>query len=550
MKKFFFFSLVILLLSSCSKLKDLSADNFDVVPNPLETKGGEVPVTINGNFPKKYMKKKATVTVTPELRYGAGESSRAQSETFQGEKVQGNNETISYEVGGNYTMKSSFKYIPEMHKSDLYLTFDATLGKKSVTIPAVKVAEGIIATSELYTLALDKNAFIAPDSFQRVREERQVAQVKFLVNQANLRKSELQNNSVTEFVKLLKEINNEQEKLNLKNVEVLAYASPEGTYKRNDELANQRRNVAEDYVNEQLKNAKVSTEVTSGYTAEDWEGFQQLVAASNIQDKDVILRVLSMYTDPEERERQIRNMSEGYQELASGILPELRRSRMIINYEVIGRSDNEIQEQYKEDPSKLSVEELLYAATLTNDEASKEDIYKKITSVYPDDYRAYNNIAALEIEKGNYSQAKDYLEKSLSVDSKAAEANENLGLLALKNGNLDEAQDYIAKASDASSYNQALGILRLAQGDYSAAAESLQGTDSDMTALAQILCNNYSAATTTLDAIKDRDALTDYLEAILNARQGNSTDATKYLNSAIEKDPSLKTYAEEDLEFK
>lgn len=538
-------------MSSCSsKLGELSADNFKVTPNPLESKAGQVAVTIDGTFPEKYMKKKAVVTVVPELRYGNGQTAQGQAATFQGEKVQGNDRMITYKVGGNYTMKSNFKYVPEMQKSDLYMTFNAFVGKKQVPVPAVKVAEGVIATSELYknTLA-GSGACIAPDTFQRVRAQKQEAQIKFLINQANLRKSELKNNSVQEFVKMLKQINADKEKLALNNVEVLAYASPDGGVKFNDKLAGKRQNASVDYAKKQLKNSKLTSEVTGKYTAQDWEGFQKLVLASDIQDKDVILRVLSMYQDPEEREQQIRNMSAGFRDLADGILPELRRSRMIINYETIGRSDEQIKEQYNADATKLSVDELLYAANLEDNNDAKEAIYKKTVDVYPNDYRAYNNIAAIEFAKGNDAAAKDYLAKALQINGNASETNANLGLLALKNGSISEAENYIAKGNMAGDYNKIVGSLNLAKGDYQAAEASLKGIDCNTTALAQILNKNYAGAANTLNAIKNKDGMTDYLQAILNARQGNNSAASAFLKSALQKDPSLATYANNDLEL-
>lgn len=542
-----------LALSSCSsKLGELSADNFKVTPNPLESKGGQVAVTINGTFPEKYLKKKAVVTVVPELRYGNGQAAQGQAATFQGEKVEGNDQTISYKMGGNYTMKANYKYVPEMQKSDLYMTFDAYVGKKKkkVEVPAVKVAEGVIATSELYTSTLSgSGACIAADTFQRVRAQRQEAQIKFLINQANLRKSELKNNSVTEFVKMLKEINADREKLNLKNVEVLAYASPDGALDFNDKLAGKRQNVSVDYAKKQVKGANLESDVTGSYTAEDWDGFQKLVAASNIQDKDVILRVLSMYQDPEEREQQIRNMSAGFRELADGILPELRRSRLIINYELIGRSDQQIKEQYAADATQLTVDEMLYAASLESNNDAKESIYKKTTQVYPNDYRAYNNLASIEFAKGNYSAAKSYLDQAKSKNSNAPEVNANLGLLALKNGNISEAEGYIAKANTASDYNKVLGSLNLAKGDYATAEQNLKGINCNTTALAQILNKNYAGAANTLNNIENKDAMTDYLQAILNARQGNNDAASSYLRSALQKDPSLATYANNDLEL-
>lgn len=543
----------VLALSSCSsKLGELSADNFKVTPNPLESKGGQVAVTINGTFPEKYLKKKAVVTVVPELRYGNGQAAQGQAATFQGEKVEGNDQTISYKMGGNYTMKANYKYLPEMQKSDLYMTFDAYVGKKKkkVEVPAVKVAEGVIATSELYTSTLSgSGACIAADTFQRVRAQRQEAQIKFLINQANLRKSELKNNSITEFVKMLKEINADREKLNLKNVEVLAYASPDGTLDFNDKLAGKRQNVSVDYAKKQVKGANLESDVTGSYTAEDWDGFQKLVAASNIQDKDVILRVLSMYQDPEEREQQIRNMSAGFRELADGILPELRRSRLILNYELIGRSDQQIKDQYAADATQLSVDEMLYAATLESSVDAKESIYKKTTQVYPNDYRAYNNLAAIAFEKGNYDAAKNYLAQAQSKNSNAPEVNANLGLLALKNGNISEAEGYIAKANTATDYNKVLGSLNLAKGDYATAEQNLKGYNCNTTALAQILNKNYAGAASTLNNIEKKDAMTDYLQAILNARQGNNDAASSYLRSALQKDPSLATYANNDLEL-
>lgn len=543
----------VLALASCSsKLGELSADNFKVTPNPLESKGGQVAVTINGTFSEKYLKKKAVVTVVPELRYGNGQAAQGQAATFQGEKVEGNDQTISYKMGGNYTMKANYKYVPEMQKSDLYMTFDAYVGKKKkkVEVPAVKVAEGVIATSELYknTLA-GSGACNAADTFQRVRAQRQEAQIKFLINQANLRKSELKNNSVSEFVKMLKKINAESEKMNLKNVEVLAYASPDGSLDFNDKLAGKRQNVSVDYAQKQVKGAKLAGDVTGSYTAEDWDGFQKLVAASNIQDKDVILRVLSMYQDPEERERQIRNMSAGFRELADGILPELRRSRIILNYELIGRSDQQIKDQYAADPTQLSVDEMLYAASLEKSTDAKESIYKKTTEVYPNDYRAYNNLAAIEFAKGNDAAAKSYLDQALSKSSNAPEVNANLGLLALKNGNVSEAEGYIAKANTASDYNKVLGTLNLAKGDYATAEQNLKGINCNTTALAQILNKNYAGAANTLNSIENKDAMTDYLQAVLNARQGNNDAASSYLRSALQKDPSLATYANNDLEL-
>ncbi|MBQ8046600.1 MAG: hypothetical protein IJ196_01575 [Prevotella sp.] len=541
-----------MILSSCSsKLGALSADNFSVIPNPLETQAGEVPSTVNGMFPEKYLKKKAVVTVTPQLRSKITSNVvDGEGATFQGEKVLGNDQTISYRLGGRYNMKTSFAYTPDMQSSDMYLTFQARIGKKTVKVPDVKVATGVIATSELYKQILaNGGGCIAPDSFQRVRQQKQEANIKFLVNQANIRKSELASNSISEFVNMLKKINADREGLNVQNVEVAAYASPEGGFDFNDRLANKRQNVSEDYVRQQLKQTNVEAGIDAHYTAQDWEGFKQLVAASNIQDKDVIIRVLDMYKDPQEREQQIRNMSAGFRELADGVLPELRRARLTINYEVIGRSDDQIQQQYKDDASKLSADELLYAATLEDDLQKQEDIYKTTAKLYPNDYRPLNNLAVIEMAKGNEAAAKEYISRALGADNKAAEAYANRGLISLKNGIIADAETDIARASGANSIGEALGNLNIAKGNYAQAEADFGGIKSNSAALAQLLNKNYGQAIETLDAVDHPDAMTSYLHAIVAARKGNKFAAKSYLEEALQKDPSLKTYADNDLEL-
>ena len=538
-----------MLLSSCSKLGPLSADNFTVTPNPLETQTGTVPATINGHFPEKYMKKKAVVTVIPELRYSNGQIVRGNTATFQGEGVNGNDQTIFYRVGGNYTMKTNFAYVGD-NKAEMYLTFDARLGKKQVEIPAVKVADGIIATSELYRRTVTTaNAAIAPDAYQRITKKKQEANIKFLIQQANIRKSELKNNSVQEFVKMLKQINDDREGLNLDNVEVSAYASPDGGFNINDKLANQRQKVSEQYVNQELKKIKMDANVDAKYTAQDWEGFQELVQASNIQDKDIILRVLSMYKDPQEREQQIKNISAAFRELADGILPELRRSRLTINYETIGRSDAQILDQIKADATKLSIEELLYGAAINDDAAQKEKTYKLATQVYPNDARAYNNLAALAYAKGDYDAARDYIQQAQRVAPALAEAKANLGMLALAAGDVATAEQYIAAATDANGLAEVLGNLNLAKGNYAQAEQDFADIYSNSAALAQILNKNYATADITLRYVKNPDATTEYLKAILYARMGNTADAAEALRNAVARDASYAQYAAKDIEL-
>ena len=538
-----------LALTSCKKLGELSADNFTVTPSPMEAVSGKVPVTINGRFPEKYMKKKAVVTVTPEIRYEGGKAT-GQSATFQGEKVQGNDQEISYKLGGNYTMKNSFDYVPEMQKSELYLTFQARVGKKEVEVPAVKVADGVLATSTLIKETAGQGTPAdAADAYQYAIKQTKQAQIKYLINQANVRTSELKSTSVQEFVKTLRDIKADQKGFMLENIEVSAYASPDGDLDFNTKLAEKRQNTSSNYVSKQLKANELNTKVDEKYTAEDWDGFKELLLASNIQDKDVILRVLSMYEDPEEREKQIRNLSAGYKELADEILPELRRARLTINYNLIGRTDDEIKQQYKADAKELSVEELLYAATLTNDANEKKDIYTTTTKQYPEDYRAYNNLASLAYQDGDLAAAKNYLAQAAAKKGDAAEVNANRAFVAMAEGNYDEAQNYLSKATAAKNYNELLGNLQVAQGNYAQAAQSLQGVKTNSAALAQILNKDYTAAASTLSQVAKPNATTSYLKAIVSARTGQNAAVISNLKDAIAKDANLKARAAKDLEF-
>lgn len=535
-------------MSSCSKLGNLSADNFNVTPTPLEAIGGEVPATINGVFPEKYMKKKAVVTVIPVLKYNGGEAV-GQSATFQGEKVEDNNTEIAYKVGGSYTMKTNFKYVPAMMNSELYARFEAKLGKKTVSIPEVKIGYGVLSTSELLKKCVI-TASTAPDAYQRIIEQKQEASIKFLIAQSRIRTSELSSVSIQDLVNILKEINDMQEERALQNIEVSAYASPDGRYSFNEKLAEKRQDVSAKYLKKELKKIKMDAEIDTKFTAEDWEGFQELVNKSNLQDKDVILRVLSMYQDPEEREQQIRNMSSVFTEIADGILPELRRARLIVNYEVIGRSDEQILAQFKEDASKLSVDELLYGAnTLVNDAATRKVWYEKTTKVYPNDYRAYNNLAQIAIMENNTTAAQNWLQKALNVNSKAPEANANLAILALKSGDVAKAEVFMGQASGSDTFNEVLGNLNIAKGNYTQAQQNLSSTQTNSAALAQILNKDYAKAKSTLAAVKTPDATTSYLKAIVAARTNDSSSLTSNLKAAISLDSSLKARAAEDLEF-
>ena len=539
-------AMVVALFSSCSKkMGELSADYFTVTPQVLEAVGGKVPATINGKFPEKYFNKKAVVEVTPVLKWNGGEA-KGQPATFQGEKVEGNDQTISYKMGGSYTMKTSFDYVPEMAKSELYLEFKATIGKKVVTIPAVKVADGVISTSELVNNTLgNANPALGEDAFQRIIKEKHDANIMFLIQQANIRSSELK--TAKEFNKEVANVNEAANK-KISNIEVSAYASPDGGVSLNTTLAENRESNTTKMLSKDLKKAKIDAPIDAKYTAQDWEGFQELVSKSNIQDKDLILRVLSMYQDPAQREQEIKNISSVYKTLADEILPQLRRSRLTLNYEIIGKSDEEIAKLASSNPSELNVEELLYAATLTNDPAKQEAIYTQATKQFPNDYRAFNNLGKLAYQAGNVDKAESYFKKAASVNA-SPEVNMNLGLISLIKGDKAAAETYFGKAAGTKELGESMGNLYIAQGQYERAVNSFGDSKTNSAALAQILAKDYNKAKNTLANVERPDAYTDYLMAVLGARTNNSSMVTSSLKSAVAKDSSLAKKAATDLEF-
>ena len=539
-------AMVVALFSSCSKkMGELSADYFTVTPQVLEAVGGKVPATINGKFPEKYFNKKAVVEVTPVLKWNGGEA-KGQPATFQGEKVEGNDQTISYKMGGSYTMKTSFDYVPEMAKSELYLEFKATIGKKVVTIPAVKVADGVISTSELVNNTLgNANPALGEDAFQRIIKEKHDANIMFLIQQANIRSSELK--TAKEFNKEVANVNEAANK-KISNIEVSAYASPDGGVSLNTTLAENRESNTTKMLSKDLKKAKIDAPIDAKYTAQDWEGFQELVSKSNIQDKELILRVLSMYQDPAQREQEIKNISSVYKTLADEILPQLRRSRLTLNYEIIGKSDEEITKLASSNPSELNVEELLYAATLTSDPAKQEAIYTQATKQFPNDYRAFNNLGKLAYQAGNVDKAESYFKKAASVNA-SPEVNMNLGLISLIKGDKAAAETYFGKAAGTKELGESMGNLYIAQGQYERAVNSFGDSKTNSAALAQILAKDYNKAKNTLANVERPDAYTDYLMAVLGARTNNSSMVTSSLKSAVAKDPSLAKKAATDLEF-
>lgn len=550
-KRSFYFSLmltlgVILFGTSCSsKFKPLSQSNFNVTPSPLETVGNQVPVTINGTFPEKWFNKNGIVTVTPILKYGNSELAGTPS-SFQGEKVSGNRTTISNSRGGNFTMNSTFPYSPEMSSSELYLRFNTSIKNKRVTLPDLKVADGIIATSALADVRSTAPS-VAPDGFQRIIKEAQEASIMFVIQQAALRQSELNKSDLSDWKRRVEQaFNDPRQKV---NVEVSAYASPDGGLSLNERLAAEREKNTSGYLEKELKKRNINTNVFARYTAEDWEGFRQLVSASDLQDKDLILRVLEMYPDSETREREIKNISYVFEELATTILPQLRRSRIIANIEIVGKSDDEIMAAWKNNPKELTVEELLYASTLTNDDALKEQIYQYVTANFSSDYRGWNNIGTLFYKQGEYTKAAQAFERAAQMNASAPEVNMNKGLLAIMNNKPDEAQELLGRAAGADGFDEAMGVYNMLQGNYNQAANAYGNSVSNNAGLAHLLVRDYNKAKQTLEAVEQPDATTAYLLAIIASRTNNFNDVVKNLRSSIALDRSFARKALNDLEF-
>ena len=537
-----------LTLSSCGKkMQQFSPEYFSANPNPLEVVGERVPARVSARIPAKFFVRNAEVTVTPTLVFD-GRQVTSQSYSFQGDKVRGNNPVISYEYGGTATIPVDFAYEPAMAHSELMLNFTVRQGNKQYVLPAVKVANGVIATAALANAAKTVPA-VGNDAFQRIINERYAADIMFLVNQANIRANQLNSDAILELQREIVAANADTAR-RLSEINISSYASPEGGLDFNTRLARQREENTESYMRRQLNRDRITEfgELTAQFTPEDWEGFQRLVAQSNIQDKDLILSVLSMYNDPEQREREIRNLSNVFEQLAEQILPQLRYSRITASIDVIGKSDAEIQRLLASDPSQLNVEEILYAATLTDNNEEKISIYDTAARLFPNDYRTFNNLGMAQYVAGDYDAAEANFRRAAGMGNHP-EPQMNLGLIDMVRGNYTSANNHFGQAAGTPELGEALGIYYLKQGDNAAAVRAFGDSKSNNAALAQILTRDYSQARTTLAGINNPDATTYYLMAVLGARTNNENMLNTNLRQAVRLDSSLAQKALNDLEF-
>ena len=547
MKKGLFLSLIaaVALLASCNKSLP-EPDQISVNPSPLAKVGDKVNADITGTFPAKKFAKKGVLVVTPVLKYD-GKEALGQPVTYVGEKAKENGKTVNYKEGGKYSQSCSFKYEQGMQKSELYLRFEAKVGKKNIEIPDVKIADGILVTEQLAE-AQDNEMAATPDKFQRIIQEMTEADIKFLIQQATLRASETKSDDVKALQAAIKDANDDEKKA-INKLEVAGYASPDGGLDLNEKLAQNRQKAAQDFLKRGMKKDKVNAEIEANITAEDWAGFQAAMEQSNMQDKELVLRVLAMYSDPEEREAQIKNLSNVYKTIADEILPALRRSRLILTTDLIGKSDEEIAELAKNDPAQLGVEELLYAATLTDNNAEKMAIYQKAADLH-NDYRAWNGMGELYFSANEIAEARRCYAKALEIQPNDPDVNYNAGVAAMADDDLAKAEEYLGKAAGTkANLNAALGTLYTKKGDYAAAKKAYGNTASNNAAVQQILNEEYAAARVTLNNVKEPNATTAYLKAIVGARTNDKAAVYENLKAAIAQDAALKDRAAEDIEF-
>jgi tetratricopeptide (TPR) repeat protein len=543
------------IISGCAgltKMRDDSATvNYKVTPNPLVSQAGQVKVSGDVTFPEKYFNKKAVVTATPVLKYDGGQVEYPTT-TLQGEKVEGNDKVIPY-AGGSYSYSGTIAYKPELAKSELFINYSARIkDKEPVEFGSVKIADGVIATELL--VKVDPQGASMKDNFVRITPESYTADIHYLINKSDVRKTELKSDAIKSFEQSLKDVKATTNK-QIKGAKISAYASPDGAVDLNTKLSANRETSAEKYLRKAFKDGKITEAEAADFlkmlsTPEDWDGFKSLMEKSNIQDKDLILRVLSMYSDPDVREKEIKNISAAYKEIAEEILPQLRRSVMSIDVDVVGKSDEELLNLALTKPDSLNIEEILYAATLTNKLNEKEAIYKAAAANNPQCVRAANNLGYVCLQEGKLDDAKKALDAAKALKDDAT-VKCNLGAVALAQGDLKTAEELLTSAmsaGDAANYN--LGIIKLKQGDYAAAVNYFGNKPSFNAALAQMLNGSNDKAIATLNQLGDvKDGWVYYLKAVANARGGVADGVVSNLRQALSLDSSIKAYAQKDAEL-
>ena len=536
-----------LMLAACanpSKMaKHAEMVNTECTPEVLEAVNGKIAAQYSVEFPAKYFISEAILDITPVMVYAGGEVAGPVF-TLQGDKVMDNNNVISFKNGGKASKAVVFDYKPGMEKAVLQLRATVYNSKrtKQYEFPInYKIADGTNCTYML--VKLEGTPSMEADNYQKIIRETKESQILYTINQSNVRNNQLKSEQMKEFQQFLTAADKDERRTIVSN-DIIAYASPDGAETLNSKLSHNRAKSAEKaFVKVISKKAKVKDiPLNISEISEDWEGFQELVSASDIQDKELILRVLSMYSDPVVREREIKNMSAVFQTLAKEVLPALRRSRLIANVDYKNWTDEELTQLINENINELDEEALLYGATLFDKASAKAEIYKAAAKNY-NSSRAYNNLAAMSLKDGKTADAKAYLAK---MNNKTASYYNNMAVVAMQEGNFDAAAENLAKAGDLKEAKANMGALLILKGDYNGAVAALNGANSYNEALANVLTNNLSKASSIL--ANGKCACKSYLKAIIAARQGNNSQAKELLEVA-KKDEKLAKRAANDIEF-
>lgn len=553
MKKLFVvLALSALVLGGCNPLKKMKKEanlvTYSVNPQPLQMVGGNVQMTLNGTYPASYFHKKVKVQVAPVLQYAGGETSYG-NYMLQGESVAENNKMIPYS-GGSFTYSASTPYADAMKSSELMVRPTGYYKKKSLAFDVVKVADGVVATSLLVNK--EGKTVYATDNYVRVTKDAIETDIKYLINKSDVRKTEANKGEIKEFTESLKAAKAD-ENVQISAARLSAYASPDGPEKLNEKLAGSREESALKFFNKELKTAAVDDVMKSDFlqvvsTPEDWEGFKTLLEASNIKDKQLILRVLSMYSDPVVREKEIKNIAAAFEEVKEQILPPLRRSKMVVDMNFIGRSEDEILAQFNSDPSKLSIEELLVAGKVAATDAKKVEVYKAAARIFPSEVRIQNNLGVALLSVGQVADAKTALTAAQRLQNNDLVKN-NLGVVALREGNIAQAEELFVSVASLPEARENLGAVKIIKGQYSEALTYLGSVQSPNAALAKLLSNQNDAALATLNAVKSDDASVYYMKAIIGARTQNTSLLFDNLRTAISKNSAFKAKAASDAEF-
>ena len=548
------FFAVILALPGCGGLgkmeKAIEELNLSMDPEPLIMRGGEVELNLSGTFPEKYFAKKAIIEATPVLVWEGGEAA-FKTQGFQGEDAAGNYTAVPFQSAKSFDYTASIPYQDGMEDgARLELRISGTMGSKSMDFAPVVLGDGVITTPNW--VQSDDRFVMGEDAFQRVVSYTEEAEINYEYNASRVRSTELRDEDMVELKEFIG-FAADHDSVMLKRTSVSAYASPEGEITLNEDLALERAESANDAVARMLKREKI--EVEEGFygnspKGEDWEGFQTMMRASDIEDKDLILRVLSMYSDKNRREEEIKNIAKTYQEIEKEILPALRRSMITLHYDIEGYTDEELMDLCMNNADILTVEELLYAATLFEGNDDKLKVYQAASRVHADDWRGPNNEGVCLMEMGKMNQAAD---RFMAADERGDSPiiNNNLGAIARMKGNLTDAKRLLASASgagDAVKYNK--GILAIQEGNYSQAVSSFSGENTVNAALAKLLNGDANGAKTILNNADDDSAVAHYVMAIANARLGSSAEAKQHRDMAVQKDAGLSAKASADLEFR